>query len=241
MKLYVGSRDYKPHGYLTVDIDASRNPDIIEDITDMKSIGDSSVDEIVAGHVLEHIDWPDSFKAFAEFARVLKIDGILKIAVPDMSAMSRMVMSGDNSFHAMGLIYGIGGRENPFERHRYGFTMSMLIDILQTLGFSGFDWWNSDFSDASNGWVPRAEAAHAGISLNISAVKTAEAEVNTAALAEALYRQPMSDFITVASEHLGAAGANTASSVGVYQRVHFNLIEARQRIKYLEDMIQAKK
>lgn len=75
MKLYVGSRNYKPEGYLTVDIDPSMKPDIVADITKMSSVADNSCSEVVAGHVLEHIDWPDSFLAFSEFSRILRPGG----------------------------------------------------------------------------------------------------------------------------------------------------------------------
>jgi rfaE bifunctional protein nucleotidyltransferase chain/domain len=173
LKLHVGSRNYKPDGYVTVDIDPANAPDIVADITDMAVVADASCDEVVAGHVLEHIEWPNSFGAIAEFARVLKPGGVVKIAVPDMASLLRMLLSGESAFHVMGLVYGLGGRVNTFERHRYGFTPGMLADILETLGFGEFDWWNSSLADAPNGWAPRGLDERIGMSLNMQAVKIA--------------------------------------------------------------------
>lgn len=237
MRLYVGSRNYKPEGYLTVDIDPTNNPDIIADITQMTTIKDSSSDEIVAGHVLEHIDWPDSFKALAEFSRVLRVGGTLRIAIPDMSSLLRMLLSGDSAFHVMGLVYGVGGRINKFEQHRYGFTPGMIIDILETLGFGEFDWWNSSFGDASNGWVPRYESDNTGMSLNVQATKLREPDVDTKAMYDRLVERPLSDFLVVAAEiRLSETKPSETSQVPkLYQRIHFQLISAQQRIRYLED------
>jgi predicted SAM-dependent methyltransferase len=236
MKLYVGSRDYKPEGFLTVDIDPVHKPDIVSDITKELAAPDASVDEIVASHVLEHIDWPDNFWALAEFARVLKPGGVLKVAIPDMAMLARMAQAGDSVFHAIGLIYGTGGRANRFEQHRYGFTASMMIDILEVLGFGDFEWWNSDFGDASNGWVPREENEPMAMSLNIQSVKLRGPAVDVKALYQRLIERPLGDFMSVAGEvGLQAGVSGDAQVAKLYQRVHFKLIEANARVRYLEE------
>lgn len=238
MKLYVGSRNYKPEGYASVDIDPSYNPDILCDITKGIPCETGSIEEVVAGHVLEHLEWPDSFWTLAEFSRILQVDGLLKLAIPDMALLARMAQSGDSAFHAIGLMYGVGGRINRFEQHRYGFTASMIIDILEVLGFTNFDWWNSNVSDASNGWIPRDEDEHMAISLNVMATKATEPAINVQALHERLIERPMSDFNSVAAEIGYTKGiSDTAKCAKLYQRIHFKLIEAQQRIKYLENEI----
>jgi hypothetical protein len=239
LKLYVGSRNYRPDGYVTVDIDPANKPDIVADITNMTSVADASCDEVVAGHVLEHIEWPDSFAAIAEFARVLKPGGVVKIAVPDMASLMRMLLSGESAFHVMGLIYGLGGRVNTFERHRYGFTPGMLADILETLGFGEFDWWNSSLADASNGWAPRGLDERIGMSLNMQAVKTGTPSVDPKALHQELLRTPMDDFVSVSARLRGREAPDgqqpdRAVSPKLLQLMHFQLIEAQQRIRHLE-------
>jgi len=241
MKLYVGSRDYRPEGYKTLDIDVASGADIIGDICKLsESVAPESCDEIVAGHVLEHIDWPDSFKAISEFQRVLKFDGVLKIAVPDVGLLSRMFLnSASSDFFAMGLLYGVGGRVNKFEQHRYGFTSGMLLEILETLGFGNFDWWNSDIGDASNSWVPQAQSRNTALSLNVKATKQRPPLVDQDALFAQLIAEPLGDFVDLAAR-LAVQGDRTPSpseSPRLYQRIHMHLIEARQRVFYLEKQI----
>ncbi|MFT9400710.1 class I SAM-dependent methyltransferase [Acetobacter sp.] len=239
MKLYVGSRDYKPEGYASVDIDPAYNPDILCDITKGIPCETGSIEEIVAGHVLEHLEWPDSFWTLAEFSRILQVGGILKVAIPDMTLLTRMAQSGDSAFHAIGLIYGTDGRINRFQQHRYGFTASMIIDILEVLGFTNFDWWNSNVNDASNGWIPREEDEHMAISLNVMAAKATEPAVDVRELHARLIERPTSDFNSVAAEVGHTKGISaTTQCTKLYQRIHFKLIEAQQRIKYLEDEIK---
>lgn len=237
MKLYVGSRDFKPDGYKTVDLDSKYNPDFVADIRDLKPIPDCSCSEVVSGSVLEHLDWPDGFKAIAEFARVLEIGGKVKISVPDMDLLMRMVLHGDSSFHVMALIYGVGGRTNPFEAHRYGYTVGMLVDILEVLGFEKFDWWNSDQPDASNGWIPRYDNSHVGCDHNIAAIKISEPSVPVKELYDALCKSPMSDFCDVAAQVRMQAGIKSdgLAPSRVYQRIHVHLVNEQQHIRHIEN------
>lgn len=240
MKLYVGSRNYKPTGYLTVDIDPVHNPDIVADVTNMHNVESSSCDEVLASHVLEHISWPDSFKALAEFSRILKYDGVLRIAVPDVMALLQQIKSSDSDFFAMGLIYGVGGRDNSLEVHRFGFTQRMLIDILDVLGFSSYSWWSSPVADASNGWIPTVESHRSGISLNVQCRKVSEPIINTSRMFGFLLDNPLQNFRLASRKCLLANDSGDISfsdNVVVYQDLHYQLIEANQRIKFLEDVI----
>jgi predicted SAM-dependent methyltransferase len=241
MRLYLGARDYKPEGFSTVDIDPAVRPDIVADIVKLSPIADESCNEVVAGHVLEHVEWPDGFLALSEFARVLRRGGAIKIAVPDLGLLARTLLSGDSAFHVTGLIFGVAGRTNPFEKHRYGYTAGMLVDILETLGFGDFRWWNSEIPDASNGWCHGPDGQRVAISLNISAVKKGSPAVPPRELYDALKDNPLGDFVSIAARLRGssdAAEADAESAVPkLYQYVHFQLIEARQRIRYLEEQL----
>ena len=242
MRLYVGSRDYKPLGYLTVDIDSRYNPDMVSDITNMHQVADATCDEIVASHVLEHISWPDSFKAISEFSRILKVGGILKIAIPDVLVLLDRIKTGTSDFWAMGLIYGVGGRENELEVHRYGFTSNMLGEILRFLGFDNFEWWNSKDPDASNGWMPLDEDHKTAISLNVACRKVAYPKFKPEHVFQELLKSPMQGLDSAISAVAIQTGVTEVpylkDDIKVYQDIHFKLIEANQRIIYLENEIR---
>jgi SAM-dependent methyltransferase len=54
---------------------------VIGDAENLANIPDSSVDFVIANHVVEHMEYP--IKALCEFYRVLKRGGVLYIALPD--------------------------------------------------------------------------------------------------------------------------------------------------------------
>jgi predicted SAM-dependent methyltransferase len=238
MKLYLGSRDYCPAGYLTVDIDPAHHPDIVADVTDLANIDSSSVEEICASHVLEHIAWPLSFKALSEWARVLRPGGLLRLAVPDLGLLCRMIAEGRNAWWATGLIFGVGRIENPLEAHQYGYTRDMLLSLLRALGFGDFDWWKHDLSDASNGWMPDDAGGRVAISLNIAAIKRGWPIVPPDRLLQELMRdrlQPFDVLLARLASVQDTPPSSEAESDPIFvQRLHMALIEARMRILYLE-------
>ncbi|HUB47988.1 MAG TPA: methyltransferase domain-containing protein [Acetobacteraceae bacterium] len=240
MRLYLGSRDIRPEGFLTVDVDPAHGPDILADVTDLASIASNSVDEICASHILEHIPWPRSFKALAEWARVLRMDGLLRVAVPDLGLLSRMISEGRNVWAAAGLMFGAGRLENPLEAHQYGYTRDMLIAMLRSLGFCDFAWWKHDLRDGSNGWMLDDAGNRLAISLNIAARKVASPVADPAKILSELTNDRLQAFDEVLGRVVAAANADSLPSIAeddplLTQHLHMALIEARMRILYLEN------
>lgn len=239
MKLYVGARDIRLPGYKTVDIDPKQNPDFVADMLDMHVIPDASCDEVMATAVLEHVDWPNGFKALAEMTRILKPGGVLKICVPDMGALSRMILNGGSDFHVLALIYGVGGIDNPFEAHRYGYTSGMLLDILQVLGYGKFDWFNNaGIGDATGGWTPRIPTSRLCENMNVAATKILPPLVDPKKLYDALRSDPMGDFSPIAAKLMGVekpVNGTESLPAMLYQQIHFQLVEAREHIHYTEN------
>ena len=55
-----------------------------------------------------------------------------------------------------------------------------------------------------------------------------------------LTERPLSDYLSLVAQILDADGPSSrdTDAYKIYQRIHFHLIEARQRIKYLEKNIK---
>jgi predicted SAM-dependent methyltransferase len=244
VKLYLGSRQYKPDGFLTVDIDDRHDPDIVADVTDLSVLGSNTVEEICASHILEHLPWPLAYKALAEWTRVLRPGGRLRVAVPDLAAMATMIAEGKNVWAATSLIYGVGRLENQLEAHQYGYTRGMLTSILRSLGFRNFDWWKHDMPDASNGWMHDDDNGRMAISLNLAADKVADSLVPPDRLLSALMADRMRPFDLVLAECIGAYSEQTVAAAEeeplLTQRLHMGLIEARMRIIFLERALAEK-
>jgi predicted SAM-dependent methyltransferase len=82
MKLNIGSGYKRYPGFLNVDHDPLVNPDFLTDLENLKlDIPDSSVEYVMAHHVLEHIG-PGFFDLMKELYRVCKDGAILDIKVP---------------------------------------------------------------------------------------------------------------------------------------------------------------
>lgn len=84
IKLNLGCGYNKLDGYINVDQDPNCNPDVVANLETKLPFDDSSVDEIVLNHVLEHLgQQTDTFlNIIKEFYRILSDQGQLKIVVP---------------------------------------------------------------------------------------------------------------------------------------------------------------
>src|SRR5215471_20918228 len=185
MKLFIGpgTDGVKPEGYTIVDIDPANKPDIVTDARDLSMIDSESADEVYASHVLEHIPWPHALGAMAEWARVLQFGGTIKLSVPDMRLLGEMLTRQENSWHVMANIYG-GHWATPGgpQGHHFGYTWTMLVELLTVLGFDKIDHWNSFLPEAANGWLYIDNGEQIGLSLNICGVKAKLPLVDVAAL-----------------------------------------------------------
>ena len=84
MKLHLGCGNNRMEGYVNCDISKDVNPDKIVDLEKKLLFKDNSINEIVANHVLEHIN--NFVPLMHELYRVCKKNSKIKIKVPFYSA-----------------------------------------------------------------------------------------------------------------------------------------------------------
>ena len=130
------------------DIDKDVNPDVLGSLTDMSLVETSSIDAIYSAYNIDHIYAHEVPKAFKEFYRVLKDDGIVVLRCPDIQKVCE-VISQDKLFEPLyespiGPIYPIdilfGNRNqiaagNEFMAKKVGFTYSVLDKTFSEAGF----------------------------------------------------------------------------------------------------------
>ncbi len=171
MKLHLGCGKLKLEGFINIDLDETA--DIVHDIKNLKIFEDESISEIYASHCLEHFSRREIVNILLEWKRVLKVGGILRIAVPDLESCIKLYNEDpDNIFLLMGLIYG--GQRNELDYHKFGFTFATLSDTLTSLGFESvksYDTWEflgEDLDDYSKSYIPHMDR-HTGtlVSLNV--------------------------------------------------------------------------
>lgn len=82
-KVNLGSGYKREEGFITVDFDPLTSPDIQMDITkDIFPLEDSSIEEVRAYHILEHLPLQGIFHLFKELYRICKDQAVLEVKVP---------------------------------------------------------------------------------------------------------------------------------------------------------------
>lgn len=124
-----------------LDIDASKNPDIVASMLDMGDIGE--YDSIYCCHALEHL-YPFEVKiALQEFKRCLKPGGYAVVFVPDLEGVYAtedvLIEAPCGPISGLDMIYGYAKalREgNLFMAHKCGFVADTLKTAFEDIGFS---------------------------------------------------------------------------------------------------------
>jgi len=149
--------------------------------------GDNTVDLIYSSHLIAYFDRQEIVPIFNEWKRVLKPNGILRIATPDFQSMSDLCAYDNIALDAfLGPIFGKMpmGQETIYHKTIYDFDS--LSKILKEIGFNDikkYDWRNTEhagFDDHSKAHYPHDKQAidlgvftdkHTLLSLNIEATK----------------------------------------------------------------------
>ena len=136
IKLHIGGEVRQP-GWTVVNIQAGPAVDLVTDCVDLGAIGDATVGEIYASHVLEHLSLAEVRRALAEWHRVLAPSGRVLISVPDLAklgpALAHPNLQSDVRDWIIAAIYG--GQGDPYDFHKSGFTIETLSRKLRRAGF----------------------------------------------------------------------------------------------------------
>jgi len=82
-RINLGCNRWKLAGFVNLDIDPAVQPDQVCDVAHLH-YGDETVDEIYAGHMLEHFHFKDRDAVLQEWRRVLVQGGRITVTVPDI-------------------------------------------------------------------------------------------------------------------------------------------------------------
>jgi len=191
--------------------------------------------------VLEHFAWPRALDPLLEWSRILKVSGVLKIAVPDMALFGELLARGENPWVVMSNVYGAhwltpGGPQG----HHYGWTYPMLTEVLALLGFGDFRHWTSHLPEAANGWIFTGNGEKVAISLNVAATKKTAPVVDVAELKRKIHpAQSLAQTLeTLSNAPLGDVRNDSA----IYaQKLHKRLIEETDRNRALKEEMERRK
>lgn len=131
-KLNIGCARYPMEGYINIDKNPQAHADFVWDVRKGLPYGDSSIDEINASHVLEHLSYDEAMDFLDESYRVLKPGHQINIVVP--------IMEFDTIDHKT--FYGKGSLDFLYEKEEWWYHNRKWKWTYQEKNFSqsnGFD------------------------------------------------------------------------------------------------------
>ncbi len=180
MKLHLGCGKRFLPGYVHVDIADFPHIDFQCPAHDLSQFEDESADLIYASHMLEYWDRVEVRNVLAEWQRVLKPGGILRVGVPNFDALLEVYRQTGQLDRILGPLYGrmpVEGLEQ-FIYHKTVYSEKDLTDMLQEAGFKDVKWWDwgeifpPDYDDHSQAYFPHMDKENGIlVSLNLEAVK----------------------------------------------------------------------
>lgn len=180
MKLHLGCGKRFLPGYIHVDIADFPHIDYKCPAHDLSQFDAGSADLIYASHMLEYWDRVEVQKVLAEWHRVLKAGGVLRLGVPNFDALLEVYKKTGELGLILGPLYGrmpVEGAEQ-FIYHKTVYSEKDLTDVLQDAGFRDVKWWDwskvfpADYDDHSQAYFPHMNKENGTlISLNLEAVK----------------------------------------------------------------------
>jgi predicted SAM-dependent methyltransferase len=149
-------------------------------ITDLSQYENSSINLIYASHIIEYFDRDEVKEILKEWYRVLKPEGILRIAVPNFKIIASLYKQNKYELESfLGPLYGKMTMKNETIYHKTVYDFKSLSNILKgQIGFQEvrhYKWQETEhakYDDHSQAYLPHMNKENGTlISLNVEAVK----------------------------------------------------------------------
>jgi len=138
-KLNLGCGFDKKEGYLNIDLNAFHKPDLIADVCNLSMLPSGYYEEIIAQDILEHLPRSKTESTLAEWNRLLKGNGILKLRVPNLIGLMSLFLKKENQSvkkqeELIQCCFGTQAYDGDY--HYTSFTELLLKHYLVKTGFS---------------------------------------------------------------------------------------------------------
>lgn len=165
--------------WIHIDLVEYDHIDFKNDVRDLSMFKSNAIDLIYNSHVFEYFDRVEGKEVLNEWYRVLKVGGILRLAVPDFEGIMKVYQKYSDIDHKgiLGPLYGRRQLGDGFIYHRTCYDFSSLKKILEEAGFKNIKRYNPDdvlpesYDDQSIGYVPHCDRSGILVSLNVECEK----------------------------------------------------------------------
>jgi len=179
MNLHLGCGGKYIPGFVHVDVQPFPHVDHVCPAERLDMMHDNTVDLIYACHLLEHYGRHEVGAVLAEWYRVLKPEGVLRLSVPDFAAVCHLYDAEGLKDGYSGLVGLVcGGQRNCSDFHKAIFDEPFLRCLLKKAGFRAarkWDWRDTSHSaldDYSQAYLPHLDKDNGSlVSLNMEGVK----------------------------------------------------------------------
>ncbi len=176
MKLHLGCGNKHITGFINIDARKTNEADEVDDVKTLSKYENNSINLIYASHLLEHMTRIEYTSVLTRWYKLLKNDGILRIAVPDIEQVFNHYAKYKDLRILRGLLWG--GQTYGFNYHYCGWDFNTLKADLEKVGFKKvkkYDWRKTEHShidDFSQCYLPHLDKENGMLmSLNIEAIK----------------------------------------------------------------------
>ncbi|MBW4518928.1 MAG: methyltransferase domain-containing protein [Scytolyngbya sp. HA4215-MV1] len=172
INLHLGCGSIQHPKFINIDARPASHIHYVRPIDNLSPFKDNSVDLIYACHCLEHFSHTQTHRVLAEWYRVLKKDGILRISVPDFDLLLNIYADLKYDLEpVMGLM--MGGQNYEFNFHKAVFNAKNLTNALLKVGFKEVQIWQPGKCEMTtfDDWSGRYLGRKYPVSLNLEAMK----------------------------------------------------------------------
>lgn len=133
-----GRNPFHAQEFLNVDVVDLPQVDLVFDITKRFPMDDGVIAEIVSIATLEHLRKPSVHYVLREFFRVMAPDARLRISTPDIEAIAKGILAGEDPDIFNQQLFGKfkGNPTEDYDLHRWMYTAQQMIDVLREIGFT---------------------------------------------------------------------------------------------------------
>lgn len=175
LNLHLGCGEVNHERFINIDAYAYPHVHYAQDIANLGNFTDESVDLIYASHCLEHFEYLKTESILAEWHRVLKYGGILRLSVPDFDKLLEIYNNHGCDPETI-LPPLMGGQNNKYNYHLTVLNSVNLNRMLGKVGFKSMNYWQPGSSDLTtfndfSVCKMNCEGISYEISLNVEAIK----------------------------------------------------------------------
>ena len=137
-KLHIGGK-LKCEGWEVLNANPAPYVDYVCNANDLSQFENDTFDQLYASHVLEHFDFRDELPmTLREWNRVLVPGGTVFISVPDLDALSGLLLEkerlrAEERYFVMRMLFG--GLKDRYDYHMVGLNLDFLTHFLVNSGF----------------------------------------------------------------------------------------------------------